>query len=119
MAFDVGNHPKDVVQPGKHALVLDPIMGGCRLSHILMDGGSGLNIIFTNTLEKMRISLSSLWRSDVGFHGVVPGCPIGPWGGSSSRSSSETNITTEARPSSLRLLLFRAATMRSWAGSHM
>ncbi|XP_040251783.1 uncharacterized protein [Aegilops tauschii subsp. strangulata] len=55
-------------------------MVGCRLSRVLMDGGSGLDIIFTNTLEKMKISPSSLRTSNVGFHGVVPGHPVRPLG---------------------------------------
>lgn len=52
-----GDHPEDIVQSGKHALVLDPIVGGCRLSCVLMDGGSSLYITFTDTMEKMKVSL--------------------------------------------------------------
>jgi hypothetical protein len=40
-------------EPGKFPLVLDPVMAEVRLTRVLMDGGSGLNLIFTSTLRKM------------------------------------------------------------------
>ena len=36
------------------ALVLNPIVDGFRLHKVLMDGGSGLNLIYKDTLEKMQ-----------------------------------------------------------------
>ena len=58
---------------------VDPIVGGGRLLCIVMDGGSGLNIIFPDTLYKMEISLSTLQKSDAGLHGFMPDrhiCPL-------------------------------------------
>jgi len=35
--------------------VVDPIIGTKRLTKVLMDGGSGLNIMYTETLDAMGI----------------------------------------------------------------
>ncbi|XP_020161103.1 uncharacterized protein [Aegilops tauschii subsp. strangulata] len=43
-----------------------------------MDEGSSLNIIFTDSVEKMKISLSGEHKSNVGSHGVVEGRPVCP-----------------------------------------
>ena len=38
-----------------------------------MDGGSGLNIIYADTLKAMGIPMSKLSKSNMQFHGVIPG----------------------------------------------
>ena len=38
-----------------------------------MDGGSGLNILYANTLELLEIDRSRLQGDAVPFHGIVPG----------------------------------------------
>jgi hypothetical protein len=38
-----------------------------------MDGGSGLNILYTETLDLMGISKSQLRANAMLFHGIVPG----------------------------------------------
>ena len=45
-----------------------------------MDGGSGINIIFVDTLHKMNRSVENLPRSSNTFHGIVPGKAISPEG---------------------------------------
>src|SRR3954470_24293536 len=45
-----------------------------------MDGGSGINIIFTRTLEEMLIQNSALKSSGTTFHGIVPGKAVYPLG---------------------------------------
>ena len=45
-----------------------------------MDGGSGLNILFASTVQKMCISLENLAPTDTTFHSVEPGQPIVPMG---------------------------------------
>ena len=42
------------------ALVLDPIVDGFRLTKVLMDGGSTLNLIYEETLGKYRLSNTAL-----------------------------------------------------------
>jgi hypothetical protein len=56
ITFDCDDHPDHIPQPGRYFLVLDPIIGNTRLTKVLMDGGSGLNIMYAKTLDAMRIS---------------------------------------------------------------
>jgi broad specificity phosphatase PhoE len=51
ITFDQGNHPDRLLSPGKYPLVVDPVIGNVRLTKVLMDGGSILNIIYAKTLE--------------------------------------------------------------------
>ena len=55
ITFDRTDNPESVLQPGRYPLVVDPIIGTKRLSKILMDGGSGLNIMYTETLDAIGI----------------------------------------------------------------
>ena len=38
-----------------------------------MDGGSGLNILYAETLKGMGIPMSRLSTNNMSFHGVIPG----------------------------------------------
>ena len=58
--FDRGDHPNSVPQPGRCALVVDPIVGTKRLTRVLVDGGSGLNILYVDTLDTMGIDRGRL-----------------------------------------------------------
>jgi hypothetical protein len=60
ITFDRDDHPDHVPNPGQYPLVVDPIIGNTRLSKVLMDGGSGLNILYVNTLELLEIDCSRL-----------------------------------------------------------
>jgi hypothetical protein len=42
-------------------LVLDPVVAKVRLTKVLIDGGSGLNLIFANTLRKMGLDFMACW----------------------------------------------------------
>jgi hypothetical protein len=45
-----------------------------------MDGGSGINVLYSSTLDEMGIPRSALRPSTVPFHGVVPGIEALPLG---------------------------------------
>ena len=47
ITFDWTNHLESIPQPGRYLLMVDPIIGMKRLTKVLMDGGSGLKIIYT------------------------------------------------------------------------
>jgi hypothetical protein len=47
-------------EPGKFPLVLDPVVAEVRLTKVLIDGGSCLNLIFTSTLRKMGLDLTGM-----------------------------------------------------------
>jgi hypothetical protein len=50
ITFDQGDHPGCVPSPGRYLLVVNPVIGNARLTKVLMDGGSSLNIIYAETL---------------------------------------------------------------------
>ena len=58
--------------PSKYALVVDPIIDHFRLTKVLMDGGSTLNILHEDTLKCMNLAESQLDYIKVTFHGIVP-----------------------------------------------
>jgi hypothetical protein len=59
---------------GKFPLILDPVVVGSQLTRVLIDGGSGLNLLFTSTLKKMGLDISKmLTPSKAPFYGIVPG----------------------------------------------
>jgi len=72
ITFDRDDHPDKVVAPGVYPLIVDPIIVSARLSKVLMDGGSSLNIIYLETLDLLGINRARLQPSCGGFHGVVP-----------------------------------------------
>src|SRR5438132_7493341 len=72
ITFDRSDHPNNIPHPGHYPLVLDPIVQTVKLNRVLIDGGSGLNILFAKTLDDMKIPCSDLSRSSSPFHGVVP-----------------------------------------------
>jgi hypothetical protein len=78
ITFDQADHPDRVPNPGKYPLVVDPVIGDVRLTKVLMDGGSSLNIIYAETLGLLRIDLSSVWAGAAHFHGIIPGKRIQP-----------------------------------------
>ena len=45
-----------------------------------MDGGSGLNILYVDTLDAMRIPLSELRPVGSPFHGMISGAQAYPLG---------------------------------------
>jgi hypothetical protein len=68
-------------EPGKFPLVLDPVVAEVRLTRVLIDGGSGLNLIFASTLRKMGLDLTDmLIPSKSPFYGIVPGNVAHPLG---------------------------------------
>jgi hypothetical protein len=69
------------LKPGKFPLVLDPVVVEVRLTKVLIDGGSGLNLIFASTLRKMGLDLTGmLVPSKSPFYGIVPGNAVHPLG---------------------------------------
>jgi hypothetical protein len=80
ITFDQGDNPDRMPSPGKYPLVVDPVISNVRLTKVLMDGGSSLNIIYAETLGLLRIDLSSVWAGAAPFHGIIPGKRVQPLG---------------------------------------
>jgi hypothetical protein len=80
ITFDQGDHPDYVPSPGRYTLVVDPVIGNARLTKVLMDGGSNLNIFYAETLGLLGIDLSRIRAGAAPFHGIVPGKRVLPPG---------------------------------------
>jgi hypothetical protein len=80
ITFDQGDHPDCVPSPGKYPLVVNPVIDNTRLTKVLMDGGSSLNIIYAETLGLLEIDLSTIWAGAVPFHEIIPGKRVLPLG---------------------------------------
>jgi hypothetical protein len=80
ITFDQGDHPDHVSSLGKYPLIVDPVIGNVRLTKVLMDGGSSLNIIYAETLRLLQIDLSAIRVGAAPFHGIIPGKRVQPLG---------------------------------------
>jgi hypothetical protein len=68
-------------EPGRFPLVLKPVVAGSKLNKVLIDGGSGLNVLFTKILKKMKLDITHmLTKSNTPFYGIVPGNAAIPLG---------------------------------------
>ena len=80
ITFDQRDHPSHVTRPGRYPLVVNPIIRKKRLTKVLMDGGSGLNILYVDTLDAMCIPRSELRGVSSPFHGMILGMQAYPLG---------------------------------------
>src|SRR3954466_1602646 len=74
------DHPPRVYNPVQLALVVAPQVGGYKLTKVLMDGGSSINILYYDTFHRMGLTDKDLRPSNTVFHGVVPGKSAYPVG---------------------------------------
>jgi hypothetical protein len=66
---------------GHYPLVLDPTIIGMTVTKVLIDGGSGINIIFLETQRKMALEFAGMITpTSVPFYGIVPGNVAMPLG---------------------------------------
>jgi hypothetical protein len=80
ITFNCSDHPDSVPHPDQYPLVIDPIIDKKRLCKVLMDGGSGLNIMYVETLDAMGIDRVRARPTGAPFHGVMPGKQAKPLG---------------------------------------
>jgi len=73
MTFKEKDEPSPRNNHAPTALVLDPIVDDFQLAKVLMDGGSGLNLIYEDTLDKMQFNRSRIERSHTMFQGIISG----------------------------------------------
>jgi hypothetical protein len=68
-------------KPGHFPLVLKHVVAGSRLNKVLINSGSGLNVLFIKTLKKMKLDITDmLTKSASPFYGIVPGNAAIPLG---------------------------------------
>jgi hypothetical protein len=80
ITFNRDNHTDHNPNLGKYPLVVDPIIGNTRLTKVLMDGGSSLNIIYADTLELMGIGRSQVRAGAAPFRTITLGKRVHPLG---------------------------------------
>ena len=73
ITFDCRDHPTSIRHSGSATLVLDPIIDGFHLTHVLMDGGGSLNLLYQDTMRKMGIDPTKIKPTKTTFKGVIPG----------------------------------------------
>jgi hypothetical protein len=68
-------------EPERFPLILKLVVAGSRLNKVLIDGGSGLTVLFTKTLKKMKLDITHmLTKGTSPFYGIVPGNAAIPLG---------------------------------------
>ena len=72
ITFNASDEPRFQTVRAPSALVLSPIVDGFRLTKVLMDGGSGLNLIYEEMLSKMEIDKGRIEQSGTTFRGIIP-----------------------------------------------
>jgi hypothetical protein len=72
ITFDRKDYPDDVLQLESYPLVVAPQFKYRSLHKVLMDGESGINVLYMSTLDEMGILRSALRPSTAPFHGVIP-----------------------------------------------
>jgi hypothetical protein len=80
ITFDRSDHPDSIPNLGRYPLIVDPIVDKKRLSKVLMDKGSGLNIIYIETLDATGINRSCIRLIGAPFYGIVLGKQAKPLG---------------------------------------
>jgi hypothetical protein len=60
--------------------VLEAHIRGFTSKRVFMDGGSSLNLIYADTLRKIKIPMADLLPSETSFHDIVPRKPTYPLG---------------------------------------
>jgi hypothetical protein len=68
-------------EPGRFPLILKSVVAGSRLNKVLINGGSGLHILFTKTLKKMKLDITNMLTKNASpLYGIVPGNAAIPLG---------------------------------------
>jgi hypothetical protein len=103
ITFSRANHWVHILDPGSYPLVVEPNIEGALLAQTLIDGGSGLNVIFVDTLKKMDLDFKRLTKCDEPFFGIMPGKAAYPMGRVSLQVTfgTEENFHTEYSASRL------------------
>ena len=77
ISWSRADHPEVMPNTGSYALVFDATFAidrrAARFSQVLIDGGSSINILYKDTMEKLGIKQRQLQLSRTVFHGIVPG----------------------------------------------
>jgi hypothetical protein len=73
ITFNRDDHPDHVIEAGRFPLVVNAVVEGVKITKVLMDGGSGINVLYKDAFEKLNIETSKLLSLHSPFHGIVLG----------------------------------------------
>jgi hypothetical protein len=73
ITFDQMDHPGSISKPRRFPLIVNPLVGMTRLTKALIDGGSGINLMYLDTFEGLGLTRDQLQSSPHPFYGVVSG----------------------------------------------
>jgi hypothetical protein len=65
------DHPDSIPKPRRFLLIVNPLVEKTGLTKALMDGGSGLNLMYLNTFDRLGLGPDQLQSSLHPFYGVV------------------------------------------------
>ena len=65
---------------GQFPLVVTTVIKNMRVMKILMDGGSGINILYKDAFDKLNVDIRKLHASQSSFHGIIFGRCVMPLG---------------------------------------
>jgi hypothetical protein len=102
ITFDRDDNLGYVPNPGVYPLIINPIIANTRLTKVLMNSGSSLNIIYAQTLDLLESGGCSSDPASGAFMGLCQGDEQRPSGGSTCPSASAPSPTSGRRPSPLR-----------------
>jgi hypothetical protein len=80
ITFDRMDHPGNIPKPERFPLIVEPLVGTTWLTKALMDGGSGLNLMYLNSFEGLGLTQDQLQSSPHTFYRVVPSKQFVPLG---------------------------------------
>jgi hypothetical protein len=53
--------------------MVSTVIGGVKMTKVLMDGGSNINMLYKDAFEKLNIETSKMRPPHSLFHGIIPG----------------------------------------------
>jgi hypothetical protein len=68
-----------VVEAGRFHLVVSAVIETMRMRKILMDEGSGINILYKDAFDKLNVDIRKLHASQSPFHSIILGQCVMPW----------------------------------------
>jgi hypothetical protein len=116
ITFDQGDHPDCVPSLGRYPLVVDHVIGNARITKVLMDGGSSLNIIYAETLGLLGLICPRSGPVQHPFTGLSPVSVSCPLDNSICPYASELPPTFERKPSRSRWSGSEGPITRCWEG---
>jgi hypothetical protein len=80
ITFSREDHSEAITRPKWYPMVLNHMIRNLGLDKMVLDGGSGLDILFASTLNELGLFPLDLNPTDKPFFGIVPGDTSVPLG---------------------------------------